>query len=374
MSSLLDQLPDTIITSILSFLPSKQLVRVSLTCRRLHQLSWQPCLWISIHLSSDCPSPDKAVRCILTRLVLAHNQQGLNVLQITAVRLSGAVSVTDRSLALLSRNVPLLEELELQKCVHVTNGGLLDLVTRCSRLNHLDVTGCPMISSINLGNSKRLISLSHLDLSECSSLDDTGLAMTVTNCPRITHLYLRKCVQISDTGVRSIASYCPQLRELSLSDCPLLTDSGLISLASIGPSLRYLSIAKCPSITSSGVHHVTSHCYKLRYINVRGCEDVTDSTLDSLSRSCSRLRSLDLGKCGITDKGLQRLSKQLPRLRKLSVRECPGVGDKGVAALAKGCPGLLHLNVQGCQVSLEICALVAKYATSCYIEHSALAN
>ena len=56
--------------------------------------------------------------------------------------------------------------------------------------------GCPMVSTLNPGR-RVLLSLSYLDLSECVSLDDTGLQMIGTSCPNLTHLYLRKCINIS---------------------------------------------------------------------------------------------------------------------------------------------------------------------------------
>ena len=51
--------------------------------------------------------------------------------------------LTDRSLALLGKNCPSLQHLEVARCRNVTNGGVLELVTRCTELLHLDLTGCP---------------------------------------------------------------------------------------------------------------------------------------------------------------------------------------------------------------------------------------
>ena len=56
-----------------------------------------------------------------------------------------------------------------------------------------------MVSSINIVRKQSQLSLVHLDMSECSSLDDTGLHMIVLNCQLMTHLYLRKCSNI--TGI-----------------------------------------------------------------------------------------------------------------------------------------------------------------------------
>lgn len=375
------KLTDSALTNILSFLSSENLARVSRTCRRLYQLSWQPELWCRITLSDDRIDTDRAIRAILGRLVWGSGKtmrgsQGApkGAPGVQTVQLGGSSRLTDRSLALLARNCPELEQLELQRCRNVTNGGILDLVTRCTKLNYLDLTGCPMVSSINIVRKHTHLSLTHLDMSECSSLDDTGLNMIMLNCPLITHLYLRKCIGITDVGVRSIALYCPQVRELSLSDCTEVTDYGLCELAKLGPSLRYLSVSKCPKISDTGLRQLASHCYKIRYLNLRGCLSITDATVVSLSRSCTRLRSLDVGKCDVTDNGLRQLARQLPNIRKISVRGCQLVGDQGVVALARGCPGLIHLNIQDCEVSLQACKIVSSSCRNCFIETSIIAN
>ena len=59
-----------------------------------------------------------------------------------------------------------------------------------------------MVSSINIVRKQTQLSLVHLDMSECSSLDDTGLHMIVLNCQLMTHLYLRKCSNI--TGMDNV--------------------------------------------------------------------------------------------------------------------------------------------------------------------------
>ena len=64
-----------------------------------------------------------------------------------------------------------------------------------------------MVSSINIVRKQSHLSLVHLDMSECASLDDTGLNMIVLNCPLMTHLYLRKCSSITGIPARYIKIY-----------------------------------------------------------------------------------------------------------------------------------------------------------------------
>ena len=135
-------LNDTLLTRILSHVrSSKDLVMVSTTCSRLRVLAWQPQLWTRVSFTNDVMlATDTAMRSILARLVWTRDT-GHGAESVTCITLSGCTRTTDRSLALIARNCPQLRRLELQRCRNVTNGGILDLVTRCGKLNHLDLTG-----------------------------------------------------------------------------------------------------------------------------------------------------------------------------------------------------------------------------------------
>jgi hypothetical protein len=67
-------------------------------------------------LSDSKVDVDRAVRSILGRLVWTTGGGGRGAPGVLGAALSGCSHLTDRSLALLARNCPHLERLELQKC------------------------------------------------------------------------------------------------------------------------------------------------------------------------------------------------------------------------------------------------------------------
>lgn len=277
------------------------------------------------------------------------------------------------------------------------------LLAGCSQITCIDAG--PLRSGGNSGerypndlssNSRPqlYLQLQYLDLTDCVSLEDTGIQMIVRSCAQLTCLYLRRCAHITgrmivtlivscvpfvyllfllfytDLGVKYLASYCTALRELSISDCVQVTDFGMYELARLGPNLRYLSVAKCDQISDAGIKQIGRHCYKLRYLNLRGCEAVSDDSLEVLARTCSRLRALDLGKCDITDRGLRMLAEHCPNLKKLSVKSCELVTDEGVRSVAYYCRGLRQLNIQDCLITVEGYRAVKKFCRKCIIEHT----
>ena len=44
---------------------------------------------------------------------------------------------------------------------------------------------------------RRLDHLQYLDLTDCISLEDTGLKMVVETCPQLLYLFLRRCTSIT---------------------------------------------------------------------------------------------------------------------------------------------------------------------------------
>ena len=79
------------------------------------------------------------------------------------------------------------------------------------------VSGCHMISTISVHQPppspahrmmmgrggpahhplRRLLNLQYLDLTDCASLEDSGLKMVVENCPQLIYLFLRRCSAIT---------------------------------------------------------------------------------------------------------------------------------------------------------------------------------
>ena len=91
---------------------SRDLARLGATCSRLRTLVWQPGLWASISLSdSPLVASDTALRAILARLVWS-GPQAVGASCVRSVSLSGVTRTSDRSLALIARNCPLLARLE----------------------------------------------------------------------------------------------------------------------------------------------------------------------------------------------------------------------------------------------------------------------
>jgi len=90
--------------------------------------------------------------------------------------------------------------------------------------------------------------LSHLNLSECSKLDDEGLSMIASHCTGLQEVWLNWCWEVSDLGISHLVSSCPGLWHLNLCGVVRLLGDFIPSGAPALPSLKFLDLEQCPDV------------------------------------------------------------------------------------------------------------------------------
>lgn len=89
--------------------------------------------------AGDQTCGDRALKAIFRRLC-GQSRTG-TCAEVERVMLSDGCRLSDRGLQLVSRRCPELTHLQLQNCAALSNTALFDSVTKCSNLQHLDITG-----------------------------------------------------------------------------------------------------------------------------------------------------------------------------------------------------------------------------------------
>ena len=200
----LGMLGEELVVRVLSYLDSRSLVVCGLVCRQLHLLAWQSSLWSSLTLQGDRLDADAAVQSVLTRLSDLSGRPT----EVTRLNLAGCTRLSDAGLAVIARTCPALTWLDMRACKLVTNTGLAQLVGRCSLLHHLDISGCSLVSSLvssqqphhSRGLREPLshgLALTHLDLTDCTRLDDQSLRLILEAAHSIEFLYVRRCSNLT---------------------------------------------------------------------------------------------------------------------------------------------------------------------------------
>ncbi|KAG8290940.1 F-box/LRR-repeat protein 20 [Homalodisca vitripennis] len=113
----------------------------------------------------------------------------------------------------------------------------------------------PNLNDVSLQNCRLL---EKMDLEECVLITDTTLIHLAMGCPRLEKLSLSHCELITDEGIRHLGtSPCAaeHLTVLELDNCPLITDASLEHLISCH-NLQRIELYDCQLITRVGIRRL----------------------------------------------------------------------------------------------------------------------
>ena len=100
-------------------------------------------------------------------------------------------------------------------------------------------------------------SLLHLDLSECSRLDDAGVMAIASHCPNLGTLTLAWCWEVTDVGIAAIVAQCQYLINLNLCGVVRLLGDFLPGIANLR-GIKLLDLEQCPDIELSDLQILLS--------------------------------------------------------------------------------------------------------------------
>jgi len=128
-----------------------------------------------------------------------------------------------------------------------------------------------------------------------------------------------------DHPVKSMKRY----QQLNLSNCSTITDRGLAEIYNLFPSVYDLNLIGCQNLTANAFQNISSqNAPPLRVLNVEGIPNFDDSTAQIIANRFTGLRALRVW-THITDLGLGYLSG-LVNLETLELRDCSLITDLGL--------------------------------------------
>ncbi|GJT24791.1 leucine-rich repeat, cysteine-containing subtype protein [Tanacetum coccineum] len=202
------------------------------------------------------------------------------------VKLSRRLHVGDVGIVSLVRSCKKLEDLDLERCVGVTDKSL-KAIGEAGCVSFLNLRGCYLITDLGLeyltyGDSKKclrsvalaecnritdngifhfkqMVGLDYLDLSKCGANVTNSGILAVSQIPNIGRLDLSWLINVTNTSLSNIASTCQKLEVISISGCEAITGEGLRAFAQ-HPSLKYLNMYLCYNFSWEDVVSVASTC------------------------------------------------------------------------------------------------------------------
>ncbi|GAQ82076.1 F-box/RNI-like superfamily protein [Klebsormidium nitens] len=327
---------------------------------------------------------------------------------LTTLDLSFCENVTDAGLLNVAKHCPKLTELSLA-CISVgekvTSAGLGQVLKQCTGLTELDLSGNMLGPQwfVQLGlHSKTLVklnlnrcksepeqpylpvwkmclkgpakfTLTHLNLMECTGLEDLGLGMLAVSCISLKVLKISGCLEVTDRGLLELGKFrggqmeelvirgagvgntgrdsfqsgapWPKLHSLAVSQCEWMEDESLQSIALHCSALTFLEAGDCFDASGLGFSHILDKCTKLEKLMLYQIPNI--DTLEP-GPPCHRLRELDVSGCSLKAGPLRTLAERCPNLENVDISGNRHLEREGLLAMVVGCKGLAVLDIQDC--------------------------
>lgn len=288
------------------------------------------------------------------------------------LNLDKCLYVTDVGLAKIVVGCPKLESLSLKWCFEVTDIGVELLSKKCSELKHLDISYLK-VTSESLCAIGRMARLEVLEMVGCGLVNDMGLHYLGKGCPSLQVLDISRCDKLSSSALVSVikahsgllqlhASYSffeipvtffhqfkdlKKLRTLRI-DGTRVSESSFQIIGVNCNALVEIGMGKCRGVSDMGIIQLVSGCASLKVFNLTCCSDLTDSAIRAIAESCRDLSCLMLECCNLlSQKSLEYLGSHCVLLEEIDLTDCSGINDIGLRYLSK-CLELICLKLGLC--------------------------
>ncbi|XP_010257003.1 PREDICTED: F-box/LRR-repeat protein 3-like isoform X1 [Nelumbo nucifera] len=271
----------------LSFLLSKhrELKKLDITCCRkithvsIDSITTSCTSLVSLRMESCSLVPKEAFiligqRCyLLEELDLTDNKidnEGLKFIsrcsELSSLKIGICLNITDEGLTNIGMFCPKLIELDLYRSTGITDIGIAAIARGCHQLKMINVAYCKDITDNSLRSLSKCSRLNTLEIRGCPCISSVGLSAIAVGCKQLTRLDIKKCHDIDDVGMLSLAHFSQNLTQINLSYCSV-TDVGLLALASIS-CLHCINLLHLRGLTANGLAAALLACGGLRKVKL----------------------------------------------------------------------------------------------------------
>jgi len=240
------------------FLTDHHVAELSLFLPNLESINLSYCIKLSYSafyaLVRNCPSLSEVnlrFACIGHKFMASTDNSNSSRYSLVAypqfksLGLSNNFRLQDENLILFASIFPNLQ-LNLNRCSRITDQCVAQLLRRCCKIRHLNLTNCKSFKSLQI--DFEVPNLEVLDLTHTRVHDQTLYAIAKT-CRGLLKLSLQLCTNVTEKGVMHVVKNCTKLREINLDDCSGVHANVVASMVVLSPSLR--KIAAPPDFPTS---------------------------------------------------------------------------------------------------------------------------
>ncbi|RLN62728.1 hypothetical protein BBJ28_00016018 [Nothophytophthora sp. Chile5] len=348
-------LPDAVTGELLSFLSVSELLALERVDRAWQQTLAPAHFWSHVQLQHEHDS--EKIDAMIQQVAGRH---GAQVRKLTLVD----CTASEGTLVKAGKRFVAMTHLVVSGCQTLSDSGLSALVQASKhQLVEVRAVKCLQLTnaSLNTVGECHSQSLERINFSYCRQISADGVMTLVRRCGKLRSIEMKGCPAVNSTVVAVIAESCTALNTLTVGGAGSVTDEALLALAEHCPDLTSLDIARSNpfgvgrgGVTDNALVHFALRCPRLEHLVLCGHGQLSLSVLGSLASSCPKLETLDIGGCREITANPLALGAQLKRMRclhQLSVAFTRGLKDEHIGFIATQCPQLKTFRVDGAFVA-----------------------
>jgi F-box/leucine-rich repeat protein 2/20 len=226
-----------------SFLYDHHIVKLSVFLADLVSIDLSQCRRLTVSalfaLVRKCPSLTNArmEKTSIGKIIKKYNSLINFVLnpELKYLYLAHSSLLKDESLIMFASSLPNLQQLDLSNCDYISEEGICQVLRRCCKIRHLNLTKCNVVK-LNILNFE-VPKLEVLNLSY-TRVGDEVLYTISKNCRGLLQFLLKGCNYVTKHGVKHVVENCTQLRVIDLEYCHRVCADIVDNMVHSRPSLR----------------------------------------------------------------------------------------------------------------------------------------
>ncbi|KAG2614519.1 F-box/LRR-repeat protein 3-like isoform X1 [Panicum virgatum] len=183
------------------------------------------------------------------------DDEGLKALagcsNLSSLKIGICLRISDEGLTYIGKSCPKLRDIDLYRCGGISDDGVIQIAQGSPMLASINLSYCIEITDRSLMSLSKCTKLNTLEIRGCPKVSSAGLSEIAMGCRLLSKLDIKKCFQINDVGMLYLSQFSHCLRQINLSYCSV-TDIGLLSLSSIC-GLQNMTIVHLAGITPNGL-------------------------------------------------------------------------------------------------------------------------
>jgi len=160
----------------------------------------------------------------------------------------------------IANNCAQLEYLDISGALKITDNGIKNIFEKCKKLRGLELDHVDILTDDSIIQVSEYLNLETFSIVNNLLITDKSLCPIVTACTRLKTLNVSGCKQLTDEFIKHIK--CTSLKSIDISWCTQISNYGLLELVKIVPNILSLNLYSCVIITEFDC--VKEYCKQLK--------------------------------------------------------------------------------------------------------------